>query len=55
MESGKVPLENLIGFSVFLQDMDVKIRNAVKYAEEKYVKSFFIFIDEVADANIKRV
>jgi hypothetical protein len=54
MESGKVPLENLIGFSVFLQDIDVKIRNAVKQVEEKYVKSFFIFIDEVADASIKR-
>jgi hypothetical protein len=55
MESGKVPLENLIGFSVFLQDIDVKIRNAVKPAEDKYVKSFFIFIDEVADAKRKRV
>jgi len=28
-------LGNLIGFSVFLHDKDVKIRNAVRPAEEK--------------------
>jgi hypothetical protein len=54
MESGKVPFGNLIGFSVFLQDDDARIINTANPAEEKYVKSFFILLDEVADASIKR-
>jgi len=54
MESGKVPFGNLIGFSVFLQDIEAKIINTANTAGIKYVKSFFILLDEVADASIKR-
>jgi hypothetical protein len=53
-ESGKVPFGNLIGFSVFLQDIEARIINTANPAEEKYVKSFLILYDEVPDTSIKR-
>jgi hypothetical protein len=54
MESGKVPFGNLIGFSVFLQDIEAMITNAANPIKEKYVKSFLIFKDEVLNTSIKR-
>jgi hypothetical protein len=54
IESGKVPFGNLIGFSVFLQDIEASIINAANPIEEKYVKSFLIFKDEVLRTSIKR-
>jgi hypothetical protein len=54
MESGKVPFGNLIGFSVFLQDIEVRIIDTANPAKDKYVMSFLILLHEVPDTGIKR-
>jgi hypothetical protein len=54
IESGKVPFGNLIGFSVFLQDVEKKIIDPANPAEKKYIKSLFISIGEIPGTGIKR-